>query len=123
MMKKRKKSSHNFPAEHFTTDSIFDFEKNFIHHLSSPLPYRRLKDQTVEEFCNELVKEFEQKIEELGAENVAAFIAEPVLASGGCIVPPDGYFKKIYDVCKKNQIIFIENPKYLYQEQITELKV
>ncbi len=54
-----------------------------------------------------LVKEFEDKIRELGSENVAAFIAEPVLASGGCIVPPEGYYKKIYDVCKKNEIIFI----------------
>ena len=41
-----------------------------------------------------LVKEFENKIEELGSENVAAFIAEPILASGGCIVPPEGYYKK-----------------------------
>ena len=85
----------------------FDFEKNFIHHLSSPLPYRRSDDQTPEQFCDFLVKEFEDKIRELGSENVAAFIAEPVLASGGCIVPPEGYYKKIYDVCKKNEIIFI----------------
>ena len=85
----------------------FDFEKNFIHHLSSPLPYRRPKDQTPEQFCDFLVKEFENKIEELGSENVAAFIAEPILASGGCIVPPEGYYKKIYDVCKRNEIIFI----------------
>ena len=61
----------------------FDFEKNFIHHLSSPLPYRRKKEQTIDEFCKDLVEEFEQKIDELGAENVAAFIAEPILASGG----------------------------------------
>ena len=39
----------------------FDFEKNFIHHLSSPLPYRRPKDQTPEQFCDFLVKEFENK--------------------------------------------------------------
>ena len=63
--------------------------------------------QTIDEFCKDLVKEFEEKIDKLGAENVAAFIAEPILASGGCIVPPEGYFKKIYDICKKNEIIFI----------------
>ena len=60
----------------------FDFEKNFIHHLSSPLSYRRKNNQTIQEFCDELVKEFEDKIIELGSENVAAFIAEPVMASG-----------------------------------------
>ena len=54
-----------------------------------------------------LLKNLKIKIEELGPENVAAFIAEPILASGGCIVPPEGYYKKIYDVCKGNEIIFI----------------
>ena len=85
----------------------FDFEKNFIHHLSSPLAYRRKNNQTIEEFCDELVKEFEDKIIELGSENVAAFIAEPVMASGGCIVPPEEYYKKIYAICRKYDVLFI----------------
>ena len=50
----------------------FDFEKNFIHHISSPLPYRIKKDQTIEEFCDDLVEEFENKILQLKPENVAA---------------------------------------------------
>ena len=85
----------------------FDFETNFIHHLSAPLPYRRNNDQTVNDFCNELVQEFENKILELGSENVAAFIAEPVMASGGCIVPPEEYYKKIYAICRKYDVLFI----------------
>jgi len=87
----------------------FDFEKNFIHHLSSPLPYRRQKDLTLEEFCDEKVKEFEDKINELGSENVAAYIAEPILASGGCIVPPEGYIKRFWDLCKKYDILYISD--------------
>ena len=87
----------------------FDFEKNFIHHLSSPLAYRRKNNQTIEEFCDELVKEFEDKIIELGSENVAAFIAEPVMASGGCIVPPEGYLKRIWQICKKNDVLYISD--------------
>ena len=87
----------------------FDFEKNFIHHLSSPLAYRRKKNQTIQEFCDELVKEFEDKIIELGSENVAAFIAEPVMASGGCIVPPEGYLKRIWQICKKNDVLYISD--------------
>ncbi len=85
----------------------FDFEKNFIHHISSPLPYRRKKNQSIKEFCNDLVNEFENKILELKPENVAAFIAEPIMASGGCIVPPDGYFKKMWEICKKYDVLFI----------------
>ena len=87
----------------------FDFEKNFIHHLSSPLPYRRQKDQTLEEFCDEKVQEFEDKINELGSENVAAYIAEPILASGGCIVPPEGYIKRFWNICKKYDILYISD--------------
>ena len=87
----------------------FDFEKNFIHHLSAPLPYRRKNNQTIQEFCDELVKEFEDKIIELGSENVAAFIAEPVMASGGCIVPPEGYLKKIWQICKKYDVLYISD--------------
>ena len=87
----------------------FDFEKNFIHHLTAPLSYRRRKNQTEEDFCNELVTEFENKILELKPENVAAFIAEPIMASGGCIVPPDGYFKKMWEVCKKYDVLFISD--------------
>ena len=87
----------------------FDFEKNFIHHLTAPLSYRRRKNQTEEDFCNELVTEFENKILELKPENVAAFIAEPIMASGGCIVPPDGYFKKMWEICKKYDVLFISD--------------
>ena len=87
----------------------FDFEKNFIHHLSSPLTYRRKNNQTIQEFCDELVKEFEDKIIELGSENVAAFIAEPVMASGGCIVPPEGYLKRIWQICKKYNVLYISD--------------
>ncbi|PPR46994.1 MAG: putative aminotransferase [Alphaproteobacteria bacterium MarineAlpha5_Bin9] len=87
----------------------FDFEKNFIHHLKSPNPYRRKNDQSVEEFCNERVKEFEDKILELGPENVAAYIAEPILASGGCIVPPKDYNKRFWQICKKYEVIYISD--------------
>ena len=87
----------------------FDFENNFIHHLSSPLPYRRNNNQSLQDFCDELVKEFEDKIIELGSGNVAAFIAEPVMASGGCIVPPEGYLKRIWQICKKYDVLYISD--------------
>ena len=87
----------------------FDFEKKFIHHLKSPDPYRRKENQTPEDFCDEKVKEFEDKILEIGPENVAAYIAEPVLASGGCIVPPKNYIKRFWELCKKYDILYISD--------------
>jgi len=87
----------------------FDFETSFIHHLSSPNPYRRKDDQSEEEFCIEKVKEFEDKILEIGPNKVAAFIAEPILASGGCIVHPKNYLKKFWEICKKYEILYISD--------------
>ena len=87
----------------------FDFETNFIHHLSAPNAYRRKEGQSEEEFCDEKVKEFENKILEIGPNKVAAFIAEPVLASGGCIVHPKNYLKRFWEICKKYDVLYISD--------------
>ena len=87
----------------------FDFESTFIHHVGSPNPYRRKDNQTVEDFCDEKVKEFEDKILEIGPNKVAAYIAEPVLASGGCIVPPKNYIKRFWEICKKHDVLYISD--------------
>ena len=39
--------------------------------------------------------------------NTAAFIVEPIQGEGGVIVPPDGYLKEAFDICKKNDVLFI----------------
>ena len=87
--------------------NFFDFEKNFIHHLGNPNPYRRKNGQSVKDFCKEKVQEFENKILEIGPNKVAAFIAEPIMASGGCIVPPENYLKDFWKICKKYDVLFI----------------
>ncbi len=84
-----------------------DFETGFIHHLPSPNPYRRPEGMSVEDFCDAKVADLENKILELGADKVAAFIAEPILASGGVIVPPPGYHAKCLEVCRKYDVLTI----------------
>ncbi len=49
----------------------------------------------------------EDRILELGADNVAAFIAEPIQGAGGVIIPPAGYFDRIQEICRKHNILFI----------------
>jgi adenosylmethionine-8-amino-7-oxononanoate aminotransferase len=85
------------------------FETDFIHHLPSPNPYRRPEGMSVEAFCDAKVADLENKILELGAENVAVFIAEPILASGGVIVPPPGYQKKCLEVCRRHDVLYISD--------------
>ena len=49
----------------------------------------------------------EDKIRELGADTVAAFIAEPVQGAGGVIIPPDTYWPEIQRICDKYGILLI----------------
>ena len=81
--------------------------KDLIYHLSAPYDYRRPDNMSSEEFCDSLVDEFENKILELGPENVACFIAEPIMGAGGVIVPPKGYNYRTWQLCKKYDIIYI----------------
>ncbi|MCQ6277469.1 aspartate aminotransferase family protein [Bacillus sp. V3B] len=53
-------------------------------------------------------KELETAIQRIGAEHIAAFIAEPVIgAAGAAITPPPDYYKKIVDICMRHNILFI----------------
>ena len=88
---------------------LLDFETGFIHHIGSPNPYRRPAGISVEDFCDAKIAELEAKILELGPDRVAAFIAEPVLASGGVIVPPPGYHKRCLEVCRKHDVLYISD--------------
>jgi len=62
-----------------------------------------------DEHCEYLVKEFEEKIIELGIDKVAAFIAEPIVGAGGVLVSPKGYHKRMKDVCDKYDLIYISD--------------
>lgn len=39
--------------------------------------------------------------------NTAAFLIEPIQGEGGVLVPPAGYLKKAFELCKKNNVLFI----------------
>ncbi len=46
-------------------------------------------------------------LEKAITKNTAAFIVEPIQGEGGVIVPPEGFLKKAYELCKKNNVLFI----------------
>ena len=74
-------------------------------HVMPPYQYKFGKDLTEEEFCKLAVKEIEKKISDIGPENVAAFIGEPIQGAGGVIVPPPNYWNLIQDLCKRYDIL------------------
>ncbi|MFT4088535.1 MAG: aminotransferase class III-fold pyridoxal phosphate-dependent enzyme [Gordonia sp. (in: high G+C Gram-positive bacteria)] len=46
-------------------------------------------------------------IERVGADNIAAFIAEPIIGAGGVYLPPEGYLREVRDICRANDVLFI----------------
>jgi ornithine--oxo-acid transaminase len=50
------------------------------------------------------IKELENA---LGNPNVAGFLVEPIQGEAGVNVPDDGYLKAAYDLCKKNNVLFM----------------
>tara|TARA_Y100001934_G_scaffold251203_1_gene314177 strand:- start:5838 stop:7214 length:1377 start_codon:yes stop_codon:yes gene_type:complete len=89
--------------------SWLDTRLDTVHFISSPNPYRRPEGMNIDGFKDFLVKELEDKILEVGPDKVGAFIAEPILASGGVIVPPPGYHAACLEVCRRHDVIYISD--------------
>ncbi len=89
--------------------SWFDFATDMVHFLPDVNPYRRPEGMSVEAFLDAKVADLEEAILSLGPERVAAFIAEPILASGGVIVPPAGYHRRCLEVCRRHDVLYISD--------------
>jgi putrescine aminotransferase len=70
-------------------------------HIPSPYPYRYTGENAADELEKAILRE--------GADTVAAFIAEPVQGAGGLIVPNDGYFQRIREICNKYDVLFMSD--------------
>lgn len=76
-------------------------------HISHPHWYSLGGDLSREEFGLKAARELEAKILELGADNVAAFIGEPVQGAGGGIDPPSSYWPEIQRICRKYDVLVV----------------
>ncbi len=91
-------------------DSHHDFDLPFgwVRHLTCPHHYREaLPGESEDAFSTRLAAELEDTIEREGPHTVAAFIAEPLMATGGVVAPPRGYFPKMQAVLARHDIYFI----------------
>ncbi|MFT3900210.1 MAG: aminotransferase class III-fold pyridoxal phosphate-dependent enzyme [Gordonia sp. (in: high G+C Gram-positive bacteria)] len=46
-------------------------------------------------------------IERVGADNIAAFFAEPIIGAGGVYLPPDGYLREVREICRDHDVLFV----------------
>jgi putrescine aminotransferase len=80
-----------------------------IEHIEQPYWFELGRDMTKEAFGLKAAGWLEEKILAVGADKVAAFIAEPVQGAGGVIIPPSTYWPEIQRICDKYGILLISD--------------
>lgn len=78
-----------------------------VEHVRQPYWFNEGRDMSPEEFGLACAKAIEDKILEVGPENVAAFIGEPVQGAGGVIIPPDNYWPEVERIVRKYGILLV----------------
>jgi 4-aminobutyrate--pyruvate transaminase len=86
----------------------FDLPLPMMKHTSTPHYWRHAEPgESESQFSTRMAKDLDDLIVKEGPETVAAFIGEPVMAAGGVMVPPEGYWEKIQAVCRKHDVMVI----------------
>ena len=80
-----------------------------IDHAGQPYWFGSGQDMTPEEFGIQAARSLEAKIDELGEENIAAFIAEPIQGAGGVVIPPETYWPEVKRILDERDILFISD--------------
>ena len=78
-----------------------------IAHVMQPYWFGEGFGEDPAKFAARAAQAIETRILEVGAENVAAFIGEPVQGAGGVIIPPPGYWPLVAAICRKYGILLI----------------
>ncbi|WP_018904326.1 aspartate aminotransferase family protein [Variovorax paradoxus] len=86
----------------------FDLPIDRILHTECPHYWRNAQHgETEEDFATRCATALEQLILSEGPDTIAAFFAEPIMVSGGVIVPPKTYYAKIQAVLRRYDILLV----------------
>ncbi len=78
-----------------------------VHHIDQPYWFGEGGDMSPEEFGVQVARKLAEKIDEIGEDKVAAFIAEPIQGAGGVIIPPDTYWPEIKKILAERDILLV----------------
>jgi putrescine aminotransferase len=80
-----------------------------IVHIDQPYYFEHGQGMSRDEFGLVAAGWLEQKIQEIGADKIAAFIGEPVQGAGGVIIPPDTYWPEIQRICDRHGVLLVSD--------------
>jgi putrescine aminotransferase len=80
-----------------------------IHHVPAPYAFENGRGEDPEAFGRKAAGWVEAKILELGPDNVAAFIGEPIQGAGGVIIPPKSYWPEVERICRKHNVLIVSD--------------
>ena len=90
--------------------NAFDLPIDRVLHTDYPFYYGEGRPgETEGEFCDRLIASFEALIQQEGPDTIAAFIGEPIIGSGGVVIPPEGYYPRIEAILREHEILFIDD--------------
>ncbi|MCX5518165.1 aspartate aminotransferase family protein [Kaistia defluvii] len=78
-----------------------------IHHIAQPYWFGEGGEMSEAEFGIFAARELERAIEEIGEDNIAAFVAEPIQGAGGVIIPPATYWPEVKRILEKRDILLV----------------
>jgi putrescine aminotransferase len=81
---------------------------SYVEHVAEPYWFKSdVEDPAA--FGLQAARAVAEKIDEIGAERVAAFIAEPIQGAGGVVIPPDTYWPEVEKVCRERDVLIISD--------------
>lgn len=86
----------------------FDLPIEGVLHTSCPsYPSFGLPGESEAQFLDRMIADLEQLIATEGPETIGAFIAEPVMGTGGVVIPPEGYYQRVQEVLDRHDILLV----------------
>ncbi len=78
-------------------------------HVAQPWWWGDGGEMTPNEFGLWAARQVEEAIDRIGAENVGAFIGEPIQGAGGVIMPPDTYWPEVQRICRERDVLIVSD--------------